>query len=136
MLLHPARLAPELFSESADLYKKATNRQVVFNSQILAMESLDNLDADQELSVLLAVEAVKKAESQIPNLGPEAEKAKRRAAAALNQAVQASRIKVTLGGPEKDGHLGEVNAVAFSADGAMIATASGDKTVKVWHCTF
>ncbi|MER3447664.1 MAG: hypothetical protein C4291_12890, partial [Candidatus Dadabacteria bacterium] len=45
---------------------------------------------------------------------------------ALSQALKASRVRLTL-----SGHTSRVNGVAFSPDRRYLATASGDKTVKV-----
>lgn len=49
---------------------------------------------------------------------------------ALHAAIQSSRIRLTL-----RGHTDVIRSVAISPDGKQIATASHDKTAKVWDAT-
>lgn len=80
----------------------------------LAAKSIVNLRQDPELSVLLAMYAVK-AEPR-----PEA-------IDALNRSLQALRLERIL-----TGHSQPVTDVAFSPDGKLIASASADHTAHIW----
>jgi WD40 repeat protein/class 3 adenylate cyclase len=127
----------------------------------LAAASVANLDADPELSILLALEAIQRTRSADGSVLPEAE-------AALHRAVIASRIVDTvpdLGGaldwspegvfvtegpedsgmidirdattgepalPAFRGHDVDVNDVQFSPDGSMLATGGDDGSLKFW----
>jgi WD40 repeat protein len=53
-------------------------------------------------------------------------------AAAVDWVVKLINIEKRYDKLELKGHRGSVNAVAFSPDGATIATGSGDRTVKLW----
>jgi WD40 repeat protein/class 3 adenylate cyclase len=127
----------------------------------LAAASVANLDADPELSILLALEAIQRTRSADGSVLPEAE-------AALHRAVIASRIVNTvpdLGGaldwspegvfvtegpedsgmidirdattgepalPAFRGHDVDVNDVQFSPDGSMLATGGDDGALRFW----
>jgi WD40 repeat protein/DNA-binding SARP family transcriptional activator len=126
----------------------------------LAAASVANLDADPELSVLLAIEAVRGTRSADGTVLREAEEA-------LHRAVVASRLDLEvrgLGGqlawsprgvfvtegPENSGlidirdsdtgetvrsfkgHGGDVNDVAFSPDGSRLASTGDDGRLNVW----
>jgi WD40 repeat protein len=127
----------------------------------LASASVANLDADPELSILLALEAIQRTRSADGSVLPEAE-------AALHRAVIASRIVNTvpdLGGaldwspegvfvtegpedsgmidirdattgepalPAFRGHDVDVNDVQFSPDGSMLATGGDDGSLRFW----
>ena len=85
----------------------------------LAAAAVSNLEADPELSILLALQSVRTTEPQGVVL-PEAEEV-------LHEAVETSRALLTL-----TGHTDEVGRAVFSPDGQRIATASDDQTVKIW----
>jgi WD40 repeat protein/class 3 adenylate cyclase len=127
----------------------------------LAAASVANLDADPELSILLALEAIERTRSADGSVLPEAE-------AALHRSVIASRIVDTvpdLGGaldwspegvfvtegpedsgmidirdattgepalPAFRGHDVDVNDVQFSPDGSMLATGGDDGFLRFW----
>ena len=82
-------------------------------SRELAAAAISNLDVDPELSILLALKAESKAHT------PEAENA-------LHRSILASRVQLVLH------HDAEVWNVIFSPDGKQVATASQDKTAKIW----
>ena len=131
---------------------RAENKKQLAISRELALASLDNLDVDPELSILLALEAFSSADT-------------REAQEALHQAVQTSRVQFTLPGlalgvaysPDGtrlaiggegpvqvlDAETGqellkfEGNAnvdwpIIFSPDGTRLATGDDKKLVKVW----
>jgi WD40 repeat protein len=82
--------------------------------------SISSEDTDPELSVLFAAQAAAATWPWGHRVLPEAE-------AELHRAVMASHVKLTL-----RGHDGPVSSVAWSPDGKRLATASYDKTGKVW----
>jgi tetratricopeptide (TPR) repeat protein len=89
-------------------------------SRELAAAAVNNLDKDPERSVLLALHAASGTYSVDKTVTTEAENA-------LYRAVQALRVRLTL-----SGHTAWVRGVAFSPDGTRLATASADRTVRVY----
>jgi WD40 repeat protein/transcriptional regulator with XRE-family HTH domain len=89
-------------------------------SREIAANAIANLDVDPERSLLLAREAVQITYAVDKGITKEAEEA-------LHRALVTSRVRVTL-----RGHTAEVWSVAFSPDAMRLATASQDKTAKVW----
>ena len=83
-------------------------------SRELAVQAKLNLTVDPERSILLGLAALNQAYSQ------EAENV-------LHEAVLASRLRLIL-----RGHEGPVEDLTYSPDGKMIATASDDKTARLW----
>jgi WD40 repeat protein/ABC-type branched-subunit amino acid transport system substrate-binding protein/DNA-binding SARP family transcriptional activator len=90
-------------------------------SRALAAAALTNLTVDPERAGLLALQAVEATFAVDQSWTPEAEDALHRTALLL-------RTQLTL-----VGHAGSVSSVAFSADGAAVATAGQDRTAKVWN---
>ena len=83
-------------------------------SRELATTALNQLDINPDLAVLMALSAV-------------VNHAHTRAAEeALHQAVQTAR------GPAFMGHEGKVNSLTYHPDGASLATASADRTARLW----
>jgi DNA-binding beta-propeller fold protein YncE len=86
----------------------------------LATYARESLGDDPEKSILLATQAVSVTRRHGEAPVPAAEDA-------LHQAILSSQVLLTL-----RGHGSFVNSVAWSPDGKRLATASGDRTAKVW----
>jgi WD40 repeat protein len=86
----------------------------------LATAAAESLDQEPERSILLAMYAVNATLQFGQPPVPAAEEE-------LHQALLSSEVRFTL-----RGHSGGVISVVYSPDGKRIATASMDKTVKVW----
>jgi WD40 repeat protein/transcriptional regulator with XRE-family HTH domain len=98
----------------------AENERRIAFARELSVNALSNLDVDSERSILLALQAISVSSAGGKPVLREAEEA-------LHRAVMTSRVRMTL-----RGHAGNVPAATFSPDGKRIATASQDKTAKIW----
>lgn len=94
---------------------RARSQSLIARSHALAAQAITNLDADPELSLLLALQAGQTAETS-------------QAVDALHRAIQASRAVLTF-----SGHQGEIWAIEYSPDGSTLATASQDGTALLWE---
>jgi WD40 repeat protein/DNA-binding SARP family transcriptional activator len=122
-LLAAQRLA-EAERRQRDIAEKAKadaeyQHQLAFTRE-LAVNAVNNLIIDPERSILLALQAVSVSAAGGRPVLREAEEA-------LHRAVQASRVRLTL-----HGHMAGLSDVAFSPDGNLLATASSDRSAKVW----
>jgi WD40 repeat protein/basic membrane lipoprotein Med (substrate-binding protein (PBP1-ABC) superfamily)/DNA-binding SARP family transcriptional activator len=94
----------------------ATSRQ-------LAAAALNNLNADPELGILLALEAVAEArDAGLP--------VPREAQEALHHSLQASRLEMVI-----EAHPGGVREFAYSPDGKRLASVGKDRILKVWDAS-
>ena len=95
---------------------KAHQGKIVARARELAAYSRSQTRTDPELGLLLALEAVK--QKQTPQ-----------SLAALKEALLESQVNAVL----KDKHTAAIRGVAFSPDGAYVATASWDQTAVIWE---
>jgi WD40 repeat protein/transcriptional regulator with XRE-family HTH domain len=95
------------------LRNQAETEKAISTSRELAAAAISNLDDDPERSILLALQA----ESTYHTIESEN---------ALHRSIMSSRVRLVLH------HNGPIWSVTFSPDGTHIATASQDKTTKVW----
>ena len=102
---------------------KAQTQQRIATSRELAAAAISNLEVDPERSILLALEALSVTYSVDKSWTIEAEDA-------LHRALLSSRVELSL-----HGHTDPVWAIAFSPDGARLATASDDGTAIIWDAT-
>jgi WD40 repeat protein len=130
------------------------------NARELAAAAVANLEVDPELSVLLATEAVETTRSSDGTALPEAEEALHRAVMASRLEIEIPGVGGVLAwspggvfvteGPEDSGvidirdpetgesvlsfqgHDGDVNGIAFSSDGSMLASTGDDGKLRVW----
>jgi WD40 repeat protein/basic membrane lipoprotein Med (substrate-binding protein (PBP1-ABC) superfamily)/DNA-binding SARP family transcriptional activator len=91
----------------------ATSRQ-------LADAALNNLGADPELGILLALEAVSEAQTAGLPVPREAKEA-------LHQTLQVSRLEMVI-----NAHQDGVRELDFSPDGQTIVSVGKDREIKVW----
>lgn len=99
--------------------KALRNERLTYSYQ-LAAAAVNNLRVDPERSIWLGIHSVLTTFAADKMATAEAQDA-------LYRAIQASQVRLTL-----HGHQGYVYDVAFSADGKRIATASADRTVRIW----
>jgi WD40 repeat protein/DNA-binding SARP family transcriptional activator len=100
-------------SESQQLLRQSISHR-------LTAAAINSLERYPERSVLLALEAVSATYGADKTVTREANMA-------LRRALQALRVQHTL-----FGHGGPVYDIAFSPDGTCLATASADRTARVW----
>jgi WD40 repeat protein len=156
-VLVAAGLTTYAFGQRSDAERE---RQVAIVRELAAAADA-NLDVDAERSVLLALEAVERARSAQMSFRFEAEEALHRAVVASRIELRVPDLGGALDwspdgslfvteGPEESGlidirdaatgesvrsfrgHEGDVNLVAFSDDGSLLATSGDDGSVKVW----
>jgi len=92
----------------------------IATSKSLAALALAEMEADPELSLLLATESIRITRRVDGVVLPLSN-------AVLRQMIIKSRVRLTL-----KGHGGPVSSAFYSPDGQRIVTASSDKTAKVW----
>jgi len=98
------------------MFIRANQAQNLAETRQLAADSVSSLETDPELSVLLALQAMRNTSPPEPE-----------AVDAMHRALPAVRVLKTL-----RGHTDRVYAVSISRDGRLVASASRDGSVKVW----
>lgn len=101
----------------------AENERRIAFARELSVNSVSNLGVDPERSILLALQAISVSSTGGKPVLLEAEEA-------LHRAVQTSRLQFIL-----RGHAAGLYRIAYRPDGKRLATASIDKSAKVWDPT-
>ena len=101
------------FVASSSLADQATMRRL---SETIARQALGHTDSDPDYGLLLALAAHEEC-ARTPL-----------ALRALTAALVASQVRVVL-----RGHTDNVTEVAWSPDGVLLATASNDRTARIWN---
>lgn len=142
---------------------RAEREARIATARELTAASVANLEVDPELSVLLAIEAVEATRSSDGTALPETEEALHRAVVASRLELEVPELGGLLAwspkgvfvteGPENSGtidirddetgesvlafgaHDADINDVAFSPDGSVLATTGDDGTLKVWNAS-
>lgn len=144
-----------------DQRRQAQEEERVAVARELSAESVAVLDEDPELGVMLALEAVEQTRSADGTVLPEAEEALHRAVTASRVALRVPGVGGSVDwhpdgtvfvteGPEESGqvdirdaetgesvrsftgHDADINDVAFSPDGSLLATTDEDGLLRVW----
>ena len=143
--------------------ERAEREARIATARELAAAAVANLEVDPELSVLLATEAVETTRSSDETVLPEVEEALHRAVVASRLELEvpelggllawSSRGVFVTEGAENSGmidirddetgesvlafkaHDADINDVAFSPDGSLLATTGDDGTLKVWNAS-
>ena len=142
---------------------RAEREARIATARELTAASVANLEVDPELSVLLAIEAVEATRSSDGTALPETEEALHRAVVASRLELEVPELGGLLAwspkgvfvteGPENSGtidirddetgesvlafeaHDADINDVAFSPDGSVLATTGDDGSLKVWNAS-
>ncbi|HWL48335.1 MAG TPA: hypothetical protein VNT92_00525, partial [Acidimicrobiia bacterium] len=142
---------------------RAEREARIATARELTAAAVANLEVDPELSVLLAIEAVETTRSSDGTALPETEETLHRAVVASRLELEVPELGGLLGwspkevfvteGPENSGmidirddetgesvlafeaHDKDINDVAFSPDGSVLATTGDDGTLKVWNAS-
>lgn len=118
IFLTAALIVAGVLAMAAGVFGQRANQEARLSaSRELAAASISSLNIDPERSILLALQAVSKADTL------EAEDA-------LHQAVTASRVQFTV-----KAHDVEIWKLACSPDGTRLASSSQDGTIKIWDLT-
>ena len=123
MARQEAKIAIVSESEAKRQERIAEENGAIAKTHEFISASLLSLDADPEISVLAGAHAAMAASQGARSLLPQAE-------AQLHRAILASHVRLTLSGRSSN-----VSSVAWSPNGKRLATASADKTAKVWDVT-
>lgn len=156
-----ALVAGSLTVVATNQSRRAEREARIAGARELAAAAVGNLDVDPERSILLAVEAVRRTRSVDGTVLPEAEEALHRAIGASRvmgtvrglggSVAWSSKGVFVTEGPEGSGivdirdaetrdpalpafrgHDGDINDVAFDAEGTMVATTGDDGALRVW----
>jgi WD40 repeat protein len=155
-----ALVAATLTVVATDQSERAGREARIATARELAAAAVANVETDAELSILLATKAVELTRSADGTVLPEAEEALHRAVVASRLVMSVpgvgglldwspTGVFVTEGVKDSgvidirdgetgqsilsfEGHDGDVNDVAFSPDGSMLASTGDDGTLKVW----